>query len=134
MASASTFQEVFLSPPQMAALQSSEGKFTMSTNKMDIGPNPESITGPFTSKREAAAAKWFSRRHETREVHETAGALYDERQDEKAAGVQCRTSRRAKRSAAEQLALLDERLGKGVGAAKERARLAQQMNTGSKAA
>jgi len=34
---------------------------------------------------------------------------------------------RAKRSAEDQLALLDHKLGKGVGAAKERARLVQQI-------
>ena len=38
---------------------------------------------------------------------------------------------RSKRSAAQQLALLDERLGVGVGAVKERKRLEQEMSAAS---
>lgn len=69
---------------------------------------------------------WLSRRHQTQESHDAAVAEHpytggyqnrcdraDENEDE-----------RAKRSAAQQIAELDRRLGVGVGAVRERAKLA----------
>ena len=48
---------------------------------------------------------------------------------EKHKNAEILASRRAKRNAAQQLLMLDERLGFGVGARKERARLMLQIQT-----
>jgi hypothetical protein len=54
-------------------------------------------------------------------------ARWDERQKQKQLGEMERTARAIHRTPQEQLARLDQRNGVGVGARKERARLAQKM-------
>jgi hypothetical protein len=68
---------------------------------------------------------WHSRRHQTADAQHTATTLYqnehgpEARQDK----ADARERDRATRTPAQQIAVLDRRLGVGVGAVKERARL-----------
>lgn len=66
---------------------------------------------------------WFSRRHETREAHKTAKERHQKFQQDKVQLAKVNRIARQQRTAMQQLALLDQRLGVGVGARKERARL-----------
>lgn len=68
---------------------------------------------------------WFSNRHQADEAYrESSERWYRERSPEaKRRAVDKRADERAERSPQQQLTLLDERLGKGQGAEKERAQL-----------
>ena len=71
---------------------------------------------------------WFSRRNQTPDAfyaHQAAKRAKWAAQD---AALLERAKARASRSDAEQLSRLDNLLGKGVGAKKERARLAKRIN------
>ncbi len=57
------------------------------------------------------------------EAQSAAHAMYQKRREDQAAAFQARLKARAERSPAQQLAELDRRLGVGVGAVRERARL-----------
>ena len=78
------------------------------------------------SQKEEAKKKGFSRRHETNEAHLNASAAYLAEHGEEARQRKAdeRQAVREVRSPKEQLSILDERLGNGQGAQKERARLA----------
>lgn len=82
---------------------------------------------------EAKPAGWFSRRHGTREAHEAAREGYQSRHSKPARqGVaEANQGARSARTPEQQLAFLDSKLGKGVGAKRERARL-QAMIDGEK--
>ena len=69
--------------------------------------------------------KGFSRRHETSEAHGVAHRAREERVLAKANGVEERAAARALRTPVQQIAELNRRLGNGVGAKKERERLAK---------
>lgn len=56
-----------------------------------------------------------------------ARALYRGRQEAKAQGIALRADQRAQRGPVAQLRELDRRLGAGLGAKRERARLARQL-------
>ena len=82
-----------------------------------------SIVSKFTSATEAKKANWFSRRHENSDAHRDAQDMW--RESHGAERVAERQTERATRTPAQQIALLDQRLGVGQGAVKERARLAK---------
>ncbi|MBI2064682.1 MAG: hypothetical protein HYT62_01365 [Candidatus Yanofskybacteria bacterium] len=84
-----------------------------------------SIVARFVSTTEAKKAGYFSRRHENSNAHRDAQDAWRERH-----AIECvaeRQAERAERSAAQQIALLDRRLGVGQGATKERARLTKAV-------
>jgi hypothetical protein len=68
---------------------------------------------------------WHSRRHQDAQAHTTARDEWDtfKSADGKRATAAMRAQERTGRSHREQITLLDQRLGLGQGAAKERARL-----------
>lgn len=72
---------------------------------------------------------WFSRRHATREAHEEAVARYTAHHGREWRKIRATELQnlRAGRTPQKQLTELDHRLGKGVGATKERARLKKQI-------
>lgn len=74
---------------------------------------------------EATKKKWFSRRHETSEAHKKASAVYQAERGKKARQLKAQTRQevRSQRTPQEQLAELDQRLGNGQGASRERSRL-----------
>lgn len=74
-------------------------------------------TQTFNSTVEAKKAHWFSRRHQTADAHLEAKALREARRDKSRQRVP------VKRTPQQQLNELDRRLGVGVGAVRERARL-----------
>ena len=77
----------------------------------------------FASKEEATKAQWFSRRHETSDAYNEARRKREARHSAKLSDAHERAEESAKRTPEEQLRRLDLRLGVGVGAEKERARL-----------
>ena len=81
----------------------------------------------YATSKEAKAAKWFSRRHQTSAAHSEARAERERCKKLKQDVCEMNIRLAAERSQKEQLRRLDERLGKGVGAKKERARLAARL-------
>ena len=71
----------------------------------------------FATHEEAKKAKWFSRRHQTSEENRTAREAYQAKRGGHHADQDTAPSTE------EQYAKLDHRLGKGVGARKERRKL-----------
>lgn len=71
--------------------------------------------------------KWFSRRHETGEAHEIAKQRREKRAADKGLLMEVDSVTRKQRTPQQQLAVLDQRLGAGKGAMRERARLAKQI-------
>jgi hypothetical protein len=73
---------------------------------------------------------WFSRKHQDNAAHSEAVQKYGKAHSKlaRAEKAQANAAKRTERSAAQQLKLLDERLGENVGAAKERARLQKLVN------
>jgi len=71
----------------------------------------------------------FSRRHLTSAAHEEARARYLADDARKRADAAERAEARKSRTPAEQLAMLNERLGNGAGAVRERARLRVPIST-----
>lgn len=82
------------------------------------------------SNTETKPKGWFSRRHQTREAHEQARARYEAHHGREARQfwAERRSTMRAERSPEKQTAELDARLGAGVGARRERARLAEAQS------
>ena len=66
---------------------------------------------------------WFSKKHKTSEAHIKAQQAREEREQDAEALRVANIRSRAKRSNAQQIKLLDQRPGKGVGAKRERKRL-----------
>lgn len=72
--------------------------------------------------------KWHSRRYETPEQHDTARANYEVRKEEKKRSALERQEVASKRTPQEQLDRLDQLLGFGLGANKERAKLLKKVS------
>ncbi len=72
-------------------------------------------------------SNWFSRDHQTSEAHMQAHRTREERDRKKFFGPEERAKARTNRTPQEQLAVLDARLGKGIGAKKERAILTKMI-------
>lgn len=74
---------------------------------------------------EAKKKKWFSRRHETAEAYKEAQTIYlsEHGKNARQRKAEERQQIRDARTPKEQLKILDERLGVGQGAQKERTRL-----------
>ena len=81
----------------------------------------------FPSKEDAQKAGWFSRSHRTDEAYQERTQRFREHHAARKANAKIRQEHRNKRAASEQLKLLDQRLGKGVGARKERAILTARL-------
>jgi len=77
----------------------------------------------FATSQEAKKAGWFSRRNQTNTAHDNARQAREALQIAKFQNAQKRNEEAANRSPREQLRRLDQRLGAGVGAKNERARL-----------
>ena len=67
---------------------------------------------------------WFSRRHKTNERHLKAKATREAVRDEGRGALTARVKARVGRTASEQITVLNARLGLGIGAKRERKRLA----------
>ncbi len=80
-----------------------------------------SVISKFRTAAEAKKANAFSRRHESPSEHRTAQDDWRAKHDP--SWVAERKAERASRMPQQQIALLDQRLGVGQGAVKERARL-----------
>ena len=83
----------------------------------------------FSSAAEAKAARCHSRRHRTNEAHNnrTDWWMANKSPEAKRKAAESRQKIRSEIDTASQLKLLDERLGVGVGAVKERARLSKLL-------
>ena len=77
----------------------------------------------YRSSKDAKAAGWFSRRHETSVARAEARQCFQMKRGDKIRNAHARSEAATKRTPREQLRRLDERLGVGVGAVNERARL-----------
>ena len=77
----------------------------------------------FATSQEAKKASWFSRRNHTSEAHDKVHQTREVERIAKFKNAHKRNEETANRSPREQLRRLDQRLGTGVGAKKERARL-----------
>ena len=82
----------------------------------------------FATSQEAKKACWFSRRNRTSEAHEEERQTREDERITKAQNAHKRNEEAANRSPREQLRRLDRRLGAGVGAKRERARLKTLIN------
>lgn len=70
---------------------------------------------------------WYSRRYQTAERHIRAEQARQAKVEAYFARLNERIEARANRTPAEQIAVLDQRLGNGKGAKRERARLQAQL-------
>lgn len=89
---------------------------------------PNSTEDNITEKKEytkgsAKPRGWFSRRHQTSTEHYAVKEARYAKQDAKLANVEIRQIAASERTPRQQLNRLDKRLGKGLGAESERARL-----------
>lgn len=80
----------------------------------------KNVTRPASKVSDARA---FSRRYDTSTNHINAHNIWFDHDDAVLDGADDRTAARAKRSPQQQLKVLDDRLGRGVGARNERAKL-----------
>lgn len=78
-------------------------------------------------QRPKKAGGWFSRKHRTAAAHLKAKAEKAKHVENHLEAIAQRQADRKNRSDVEQLKLLDERLGEGIGAKKERARLRKRI-------
>lgn len=95
-------------------------------------PSPKKFpmrTGPDGCK----AANWFSTRHKTSTPNREAREMWQDRVEQKYYDKTQREKYRASIGPGKQLRRLDERLGIGVGAKKERERLHAAMSSRKKA-
>lgn len=81
----------------------------------------------YSSHADAKLAGWFSRKHRTNEMHSAASEAKHEKYAQKYLTARERTAVSAKRTLAEKVENLDRMFGTGVGATKERARLALKV-------
>jgi hypothetical protein len=81
----------------------------------------------FSTAQEAHDAKWYSRRHQTSAENYASREAREARMSAKARNAQKRIEAAVKRSPSDQLRRLDQRLGAGVGAENERARLTARI-------
>ncbi|MBI4068468.1 hypothetical protein HY413_03625 [Candidatus Kaiserbacteria bacterium] len=81
----------------------------------------------FETSKIAKANRWFSRRHSNRDAHEEVRSVREHRRLKKVADADVRMAYAAARTPQEQLARLDAKLGKGIGAVKERAKLVARI-------
>ena len=89
-----------------------------------------SRTTRFTSQAEARSAGWFSRRHQTNEAHSAAVQERAAKTSAQRREADCVQLGAESRTPEQQLAKLDARLGKGVGATRERAKLLKEIANG----
>ncbi len=77
----------------------------------------------YSTHKEAREAGQHSRRHQSRSAQDAAREAHQGRRRDKLESAQRRQLEAFSRTATEQLTLLDERLGRGVGAVRERRKL-----------